>query len=81
MVYRNMLDYLKGSGLERVAAAGCQFDPHKHDAIMQMETDEEPEGTVLEEYQPGYSMRGKVIRPSKVKVARKKNDDNIYKEE
>ena len=86
MVYRNMIDYLKGNGLERIAAAGCQFDPYRHDAIMQAEVDGTPDGagdgTVLEEFQAGYTMKGKVIRPSKVKVAKeKKNDDNIVKEE
>ncbi len=84
MVYETMLSYLKGSGLERISAAGCQFDPHMHDAIMQVESGETPDGTVLEEFQAGYSMKGKVIRPSKVKVAREKKiieDNNIQKEE
>ena len=80
MVYKNMLEYLKNNGLERIAAAGCQFDPHKHEAIMQAESDEAGDGTVLEEFQAGYALKGKVIRPSKVKVAREKKeieDNNI----
>ncbi|MFO7618650.1 MAG: nucleotide exchange factor GrpE, partial [Thermoplasmata archaeon] len=84
MVYQNMLEYLRRNGLERIAAAGCQFDPHKHEAIMQAESEEAGDGTVLEEFQAGYAMKGKVIRPSKVKVAREKKkieDNNIQKEE
>jgi len=86
MVYENMLAYLQSNGLERIAAAGCQFDPYRHEAIMQAESEDAQDGTVLEEFQAGYSMKGKVIRPSKVKVAReirKDNDnmDNILKEE
>jgi molecular chaperone GrpE len=84
MVYQNMLEYLKGNGLEKIAAAGCQFDPYKHDAIMQTEVEDAGDGTILEEFQAGYAMKGKVIRPSKVKVAREKKrteDNNIQKEE
>jgi len=85
IVYENMLSYLKASGLERIAAAGCAFDPHRHDAIMQAEVETGEDGAVLEELQAGYTMRGKVIRPAKVKVARLKkieNEDNkISKEE
>ncbi len=82
MVYQNMMEYLKGNGLERIASAGCQFDPYKHDAIMQAEVEDASEGTVLEEFQAGYTIKGKVIRPSKVKVAREKkiDADNVKEE-
>ena len=73
MVYKNMMDYLQGRGLEKIVAQGCQFDPHKHEAVMQQESEDE-DGTVLEEFQCGYSMKGKVLRPSKVKVARQINE-------
>ena len=69
LVYKNMMDYLQGCGLEKIVAAGCQFNPHVHEAVMQQESEDE-DGTVLEEFQCGYSMKGKVIRPTKVKVAR-----------
>ncbi len=83
MVYENMLAYLEKNGLERIASEGCSFDPHRHDAIMQIEVETGADGTVLEEFQTGYTMKGRVIRPAKVKVARlKKNEDNnILKEE
>ena len=80
MVYENMLAYLQGNGLERIATAGCQFDPYKHEAIMQAEVDNAEDGTVLEEFQAGFTMKGKVIRPSKVKVAREKKNDNQKEE-
>jgi len=85
MVYQNMLEYLRSNGLERIATAGCQFDPRKHEAIMQTEIEGAKDGTVVEEFQAGYSVKGKVIRPSKVKVAREKKIEadniNIDKEE
>ncbi|MDD4308294.1 MAG: nucleotide exchange factor GrpE [Thermoplasmata archaeon] len=85
MIYKNMLEYLQTNGLERIAAAGCQFDPRKHEAIMQAESGKEDDGRILDEFQSGYAMKGKVIRPAKVKVARhtenKDDDTNIKKEE
>ena len=51
------------------------FDPSKHNAIAAMETDDAAEGTVLEQIRKGYMMRGKVIRPSIVKVAVKKTQN------
>jgi molecular chaperone GrpE len=85
MVYQNMLEYLRSNGLERIATAGCQFDPRKHEAIMQSEVEGAKDGTVLEEFQVGYSLKGKVIRPSRVKVAREKKitveNINMDKEE
>jgi molecular chaperone GrpE len=85
MVYENMISYLKTNGLEKIASAGCRFDPHRHDAIMQAEVESGEDGAVLEEFQAGYAMKGKVIRPAKVKVARLRikevEDNNISKEE
>lgn len=78
MVYKNLLEFLQTNGLERIAAAGCQFDPRKHEAIMQAESTDVADGDILEEFQRGYSMKGRVIRPAKVKVARqiKKDEAN-----
>ena len=69
MVYNGMVEYLQSQELQKIRAHGCQFDPNLHEAIMQEESQEE-DGTVLEEFSCGYSLKGKVIRPSKVKVAR-----------
>lgn len=69
MVYKSMMDYLQSQELQKIKAQGCQFDPNLHEAIMQEESDSE-DGTVLEEFSCGYSLKGKVIRPSKVKVAK-----------
>ena len=70
MVYDRLKGFLGENGLERIMVEGCQFDPRRHDAIMQSETDEAADGTVLEEFQSGYSVKGKVVRPAKVRVAR-----------
>ena len=60
----------KKYGVKRIEAVGKEFDPSVHDAIMMEESDEVEEDTVVEDFQKGYIMHDRVIRPSKVKVAK-----------
>jgi molecular chaperone GrpE len=60
---------------------GKVFDPSRHNAIAAVERDDVAEGTVIEEIRKGYMMRGKVIRPSIVKVAVKKSENQSNKTE
>ncbi|MDF9409293.1 nucleotide exchange factor GrpE [Pelotomaculum isophthalicicum JI] len=70
MIYRQLQDVLQAEGLAPVPAVGEQFDPVKHEAVMQEESDEHPDNTVIEEFQRGYYLKEKVIRPAMVKVAK-----------
>jgi len=69
LVLKQFEDILKQNGLEEIGACGTQFNPDKHEAVMQVETDKHPEDTVVEEVSTGYKLHGKVIRPSLVKVS------------
>jgi len=69
MTYRQLWDALARHGLERIAAAGKPFDPHYHQAIERVESDDHPEGTVLEVLQDGFVFHGRVVRPSIVRVS------------
>lgn len=76
LIYRQLLGLLDKEGVKRIPTAGEPFDPHKHEAVAQVETgDGTPDETVIEEVQVGYTMHDKVIRPAMVKVAKKKTDD------
>jgi molecular chaperone GrpE len=68
MVYRQLTEALKNEGLEVIAAVGQSFDPHVHQAVMQVETDEFEANHVVEELQKGYKLKDRVIRPAMVKV-------------
>lgn len=68
MVYRQLADALKNEGLERIESVGQSFDPHYHQAVLQVETDEFESNHVIEELQKGYKLRDRVIRPAMVKV-------------
>jgi len=69
MVYRQLDDVLKKEGLEPIDALGKPLDPFKHEVLMEEESDRD-EGAILEELQRGYTLKGKVIRYSKVKVSK-----------
>ena len=71
MIHSDLRDFLKQQGVEQIEAKGRPFNPHEHEAMMQEETEKEPEDHVVEELQKGYTFNGRVIRPSKVKVAKK----------
>jgi molecular chaperone GrpE len=69
MIYARMYETLKKMGLEPIETAGQAFDPHLHQAIERVETKDAEDGAVLGEFQRGYHFKGKLLRPSMVKVA------------
>lgn len=70
MVYKQLLDALKNSGLERIdAEPGQDFDPNLHMAVMQEASDEYEPGKILMVLQKGYRLDKKVLRASMVKVS------------
>ncbi len=77
LVQKELHEVLKNYGVEVVKGAGEKFDPHLHEAVGVVESDEYPDDTVVEELQKGYTMNGRLIRPSKVKVSKRmsKNSD------
>ena len=60
---------LKNHGLEEIKSIGEKFDPNFHEAVMEEESKEES-GIIIEEYQKGYMLYDKLLRPSKVKIAK-----------
>lgn len=68
MVYRSLVEALKKEGVEPIEAVGKEFDPHMHQAVMQGEDENYGSNIVIEEFQKGYLLKDRVIRPSMVKV-------------
>jgi molecular chaperone GrpE len=70
LIHRQLMDTLGKHGVEPIEAVGTLFDPRFHDAIMRVEPGpgQEP-GTVVEELRKGYTLHGRVVRASLVKVA------------
>jgi molecular chaperone GrpE len=71
---RSVLDQMEGilarQGVERVGAAGDRFDPELHEAISVRQSDEVPDGTVLDVARSGYRHGERVLRPAQVVVSR-----------
>jgi molecular chaperone GrpE len=68
MVYRSMVEALKKEGVEPIDAVEKEFDPHLHQAVMQDHNENYGSNIVIEEFQKGYLLKDRVIRPSMVKV-------------
>jgi molecular chaperone GrpE len=68
IIYDQMLDILKSHGVEPIKALGETFDPALHEAMMQKTEPEKENNIVLQEFQKGYKLNGRVIRPVKVIV-------------
>jgi molecular chaperone GrpE len=74
LIYKQFKNVLEKNGLTPIKALGEKFDPYKHEAMMQTITDEYEDGTILEEFARGYMLNNKVIRYSKVRVSKRKED-------
>lgn len=77
MIYAQLWEVLSDEGLEEIKSVGQKFDPNLHEAVGQIESDKYEEGTVAQEINRGYILKGKVIKPAKVLVVKKeeKGDD------
>ena len=69
-IYAQFHSILEAQGLRPIKTEGENFDPHLHEVLMK-EKSEEPEDTILEEFQKGYMFMDKVLRHSKVKTSGK----------
>jgi molecular chaperone GrpE len=69
MIYSRMYEMLKKMGLEPIVTDGKDFDPNLHQGVERVETKDAPDGRILDEFQRGYFFKGKMLRPSMVKVA------------
>ncbi|MCS7181431.1 MAG: nucleotide exchange factor GrpE, partial [bacterium] len=69
--------FLENFGVKKIVAKGEKFNPNLHEATGIIETDEFEDGVVIEEEKKGYIYNDRVIRPSMVKVAKRKSNNNV----
>jgi molecular chaperone GrpE len=70
LIYKQLLDALGKIGLRPIPAKGEPFDPHLHQAIEMVDTNDAEDHHVLDELQRGYKLKDRLLRPSMVRVAR-----------
>ena len=75
-VLEQMEAILARQGVQRIGAAGEQFDPERHEAIEARVTDEAPDRTILEAVRSGWAIGDRVLRPALVIVARRPESAN-----
>lgn len=70
LVYKQLMDVLKSNGLVPIKALGEVFDPNIHESVFATESDEIPEGNIMEEFRTGYKLHDRIIRASQVIVSK-----------
>ncbi len=71
LIYSKIKDVLTKEGLEEIPAKGEKFDPFKHEALMVANDENVENGYIIDELMKGYTLKGKVIKYSKVRVCKK----------
>jgi molecular chaperone GrpE len=71
MIFKQLEEALEKEGLCKIEAQGCAFDPEYHDGVMQEPVEDvNLDNQIIDEFQKGYTLNGRVIRPSMVKVGK-----------
>lgn len=69
-IKNQLQDFLKNQGVKEVESLGQKFNPSFHEVVEEVEAEGKESGVIIEETQKGYLIEGKLLRPSKVKVAK-----------
>ena len=74
MIHKGFLSAFEKRGVTPIEAVNELFDPMQHEAVMHVESEDVPENRVIEEWQKGYMLHNRVIRPSMVSVSKGKGE-------
>ena len=78
LIYGGLLQVLERAGLARIEALGHTFDPHLHQAVETVEDERRRNHEIVEELLPGYTFKQRLLRPSMVKVAVAKGQNDPH---
>ena len=81
LIEEQLFKVLGKYGVEPIETVGKAFDPNLHEAVMEEENNEMPHHTIIDEFQRGFLLKERVIRPSKVKVSKRTIEEDREKEE
>ena len=77
LIFAQFKGFLEKEGLVEIEADGESFDPNMHEAMMLEEDSDLPEGRIVDVFEKGYTFRGKLVRPAKVKVTGGKSETAV----
>ena len=83
IIYKDILSIFKKNQIDEISALGEKLDPNKHQAMLEIEDAEKEQGTIVQEIQKGFTLKGRLLRPSLVGVSKKpqKNEEKQQKKE
>lgn len=81
LIHSQFTKILVDEGLTPVDETGVEFDPYKHDAMMQVVNNDLDDNTVTDVFLKGYSLKNKLIRPAQVRISKQKNFLNTLRTE
>ena len=81
IIENDLITIFEKNNIKKINCLKEKFDPNNHQAMLEMEDDNVSPGTILQEIQPGYFFKERLLRPSFVAIAKKKDDKNEEKEE
>ncbi len=81
LIEEQLFKVLGKYGVESIETAGKAFDPNLHEAVMEEENNEMPHHTIVDEFQRGFLLKERVIRPSKVKVSKRTIEEEEKEED
>ena len=81
IIYKDILSIFKKNQINEISALGEKLDPNKHQAMLEIEDAEKEQGIVVQEIQKGFTLKGRLLRPSLVGVSKKpeKSKENQQK--
>ena len=74
LTHKQFLETVEKLGVRQVSSTGSLFDPNMHQAVAQVESETAEPNTVIEEFQKGYFLHDRILRPAMVTVAKEKSD-------
>ncbi len=83
IIYKDVISIFKKNQIEEISALGEKLDPNKHQAMLEVEDEDKEQGIVVQEVQKGFTLKGRLLRPSLVGVSKKtlKNEEKQQKKE
>ena len=79
IIEKDLVSIFEKNNIKKIKCLNEKFDPNQHQAMLEIEDEKVEPGTILQEIQPGYFLKDRLLRPSFVAIAKKKiaeNDEN-----
>ena len=77
IVKKDLVSIFKKNGIEAIECINKKFDPNFHQAMLELEDNTKEGGTIVQEIQKGYMMKGRLLRPSLVGVTKKREEKAV----